>query len=271
MNYRLIRSTKSLSERHRLLYPLLLLGLATSLHFLFPHFLTGAVAYVTRPIWRFEQALIDTGGNLTSFFSSKAALIDEVTHLTTELQKKDIQLLDRDVLAEENRILKETFGRSDTEKGIIASVLTTPPRSLYDTIVLDAGSFEGVRENAQVFVGSVALGKITRVTLHTSVAELYSTAGHITPMFILHNGISVPIEAEGRGGGEFSVVLPKETEVAVGDSVTLPGIKPMLFGKVDAIDSTITSSFQTIYIASPVHIQALRFVEINNYRYGVSL
>ncbi|PIQ68710.1 MAG: hypothetical protein COV91_02765 [Candidatus Taylorbacteria bacterium CG11_big_fil_rev_8_21_14_0_20_46_11] len=264
MNYRLIRSTKNLSERHRLAYPILFIGLVTTLHFLFPNVLRGIATTVARPVWVAERTLVDAGSAFLGYFSAKSALIDDITKLTTELQHKDIQLLDRDILAEENRILKESFGRGDETKSILGSVLSVPPLSLYDTIVLDAGSLNGVREGAHVYVGPILLGTVVRTTGHTSVAELNSTSGQVTPMRIQHGAVAIPIEAKGRGAGEFTATIPKESDVAVGDSVFLTGIRPTLFGTVDAIDSTITSSFQTIFIISPVHIQALRFVEIVN-------
>lgn len=262
MNYRLIRSTKEARGRHKIVFPLFIFALIVVFHLLFPAVLPDAAAYAARPLWKLEAFVQGTAMGVSGFFSSKESLLDEVTRLQDELQKRDIELLDKDALLEENRILKESFGRGAREKGILAAVLTVPPRSLYDTIVLDAGSTEGVSEGSFVSVGPVAIGTIVRVMPHTSIAELYSTAGKKTPMVILHNGTAVPVEAEGRGGGAFTVTLPKESEVFAGDSVTMAGIDPVLFGTVDSIDATVTGSFQTVYIASPVNITALRLVEI---------
>lgn len=264
MNYRLIRSTKSASGRYGVLLPLFILGVMAVFHLFFPEVLTSAAAYVARPLWKLEGAVQAGVKEAVGFFSSRDFLAGEVARLRDELQQKDIQLLDRDALAEEHRLLKESFGRGAPGKGILAAVLTVPPRSLYDTIVLDAGSSEGVTEGALVYVGPVALGTVLRVSPHTSVAELYSTAGKRTPMLIQHAGVAVPVDALGTGGGAFTVTLPKEAGISAGDSVFMAGQGPVLFGAVDSVDATLTGSFQTLYIASPVNIHSLRFVEITS-------
>ena len=262
MNYRLIRSTKNASQRTKLILPLCIFGLVVAFHLLFPDILPSAAAYIARPLWRLEEAALDAARGMLGFFSSRDTLMSEVLRLEEELQEKEIELLDRTALALENRELIETFGRSPARKGILAAVLTSPPRSLYDTVVLDAGRREGVSEGSLVLVGPVALGAIVRVASHTSVAELYSTAGVKTPMLVRRESISIPIQAIGMGGGAFTSVLPKETSVFEGDSVFMPGLVPILFGTVDSIESTPTGSFQTLYISSPVNITSLRFVEI---------
>ncbi len=262
MSYRLIRSTRERFGK-RIAAPLGLLALAALCQLLFPNVLSGVAAWVARPLWQGEGFALAAFDSTAHFFSSKEALVRDAETLKAQLAAKDAALLDRDALAEENTFLKQTFGRAAAEpKGILAAVLATPPHSAYDTLVLDAGRSEGASEGALVFIGPLLIGNIIRVTAHTSVAELYSTAGRKTPMRLLAAGVSLPIEAEGRGGGAFTFSLPKEILVSAGDEISMQGLTPILFGKVDSVDSVPTSSFQTVYFSMPVPILSLRFVQV---------
>lgn len=264
MNYRLIRSPKSTRGRHAFALVATLTGAVILFQAIFPSMLGEALMRVARPLWRIEQGFLGVTVKMAAFFSSKRALIDEVARLQTELEEKEIQVLDRSALAEENARIKREFDRTPGGKtGILAAVLALPPRSLYDTLLLDAGAKTGVREGALIRIGPVALGTIVRVYDDASVAELFSAPGKKTPMYLSHASNTIPVEAEGQGGGTFLVTLPKETPVAPGDSILMAGMRLTLFGTVDSVDSTVTGSFQAVYFHSPVPLSSHRFVEID--------
>ena len=263
MNYRLIRSARSSRGKLALAFAAAFMGAVVLFQAVFPGFLGGTAMKATRPIWRLEQALLGVAGKIPAFFRSRASLQAEVAGLRAQLDMKEVALLDRDALDEENMKLKEEFGRAPAGKGILAAVLALPPRSPYDTLVLDIGEEGGATEGALVRVGPVVLGKIVRVHARTSVAELYSSPGTKTPLHLSHAGAIVPIEAVGQGNGAFTFTLPKETPVAEGDAVLMPGVRMAIFGTIDSVDSTVTGSFQTAHFQSPVPLSSLRFVEVD--------
>jgi len=263
MNYHLIRSARSSRGKLELAFAAALVGVVVLTQAIFPGFLGGTLMKVARPVWRLEQAILGIARKVPAFFRTHISLEAEIVELRAELEEKDRILLDRDALAAENQLLKEEFGRSPAGKGILAAVLALPPRSPYDTLVLDIGEEGGVAEGALVRVGPVAIGTIVRVHTRTSVVELYSAPGTETPLQLSHEGALVPIEVVGLGNGAFTFTLPKETSVGAGDMVLMPGIQTILFGTVDSVDSTVTGSFHTAYFRSPVAFSSLRFVEID--------
>ena len=224
----------------------------------------GALASrVALPFWSAGRFLSDETHALLYFFSSKDKLARDVERLTSELQDAHRLLTDRDLWAEENRILKEAAGRTE-RKGIriIGALLATPPRSPYDTAIVDIGTADGVTVGNSVLSGSTLLGVVSKTYTYTSLVEFFSTAGKKTPVTILHAGGVIPAEAVGEGGGAFKATIPKEITIEVGDGVTMPGLNPLAFATVEAIESSVTDSFQVIRFKNPLSIGSLRVVDV---------
>lgn len=263
MNYRHIRNVRPKGRFFDLGLPLIFIVLAVLFHFLYPSFLGEAVSRIASPFWQAERFLSEKAGGLLFFFSSKESLAEDVERLSLELKGAHRLLLDRDLLIEENRLLREQLGRTEVKEGrLVGAILATPPRSPYDTAALDIGSDEGVAVGDLALAGSTVLGTVSRVSRTTSLVEFFSTAGTKTPVSILHEGRAVPVEAMGLGGGEFSATLPKEVLVGEGDAIVMPGFNPFLFAQVEAIETSPTDSFQKIRFKNPVPVSSLRFLEL---------
>jgi cell shape-determining protein MreC len=267
MNYRLIRKMTSTRGTFTRTIVAVLAATLILLELFVPHVLRNALSNSARPLWRVEGAISGVISSIPTFFRSRLSLANEISALREELGHAEVAIADRNTLYEESILLKGTFWRPiSNENGILAAILALPPHSPYDTLVLDAGSTEGVKEGALVRIGSVVLGTIARVDRHTSVAELFSTTGNTTALYLLHNNISIPVDAVGQGGSSFIITLPKEIPAAQGDKIFFPGIRASLVGVVDSVDMTLSSSFQTIYVRSPVSLFTLRFVEVERAR-----
>lgn len=264
MNYRLIRNAKG--KRARSAAALVFVALLLTLfHFSYPPALREALHRVSAPVWRAERFVRDTTVRLFLHLSSKEALIRENETLQQKLAEEERLLLNRELLASENAFLKETLGRHTGESRILAAILAAPPRSPYDTVILDAGSTEGVSSGDDILSGGTILGTVVTVFTRTAVAELFSTAGVKTPVLILHEGRAVPVEAEGAGGGVFVATLPRELLLATGDAVVMPSAGPLRFATVEAVESEPSDSFQTVYFKNPVSVGELRFVEVRKH------
>lgn len=263
MNYRLIRNVKSKSRFLPFGTPILFLMVIALFHFIYPGLLGSLVSRIALPFWNIEQSVGEEMNTLLAYFSSKATLEAEVGRLSEELLQARSLLLDRDLLVEENEMLKEQFGRTPKDpRRIIGAVLVAPPRSPYDSVVLDVGSVNGIAIGDFALRGSSVLGTVSRVYAHTSTVTFFSTAGTKTPVLILREGSALPVEGSGQGGGEFIATVPKEASVRVGDRVVMPGLNPLLFATVEAIESSVTDSFDVVRFRNPVSFANLRVLEI---------
>ncbi|MCE9644144.1 rod shape-determining protein MreC [Candidatus Parcubacteria bacterium] len=196
----------------------------------------------------------------STFFSSKAALVSENTDLKSRLETMRAEMLDRDMLLLENRSLKEALGRREEEETVLASVLSRPNRSPYDTLLIDVGTDRGLRAGDYALgLGSVVIGRVAAVYERSALVKLLSAPGEEQEVMI---GSSTPGKAIGVGGGNFRVVLPKGSPVAIGDSIVFPAINSRIFGKVEEIATDDSDTFVRVFFQSPVNIFELRWIEI---------
>ena len=263
MSYRLTRSTKRPGYFKNSAVPLLFAAALALFLWRYPTALADLMARVATPLWRAEARAADLLHTLMLSARSKQALIAERERLTRELEDARALLHDRELLRDENRAFARQLGRAERGvKRVVGAALSLPPRSPYDTAVIDVGRTDGVAIGDIAFSGSAALGVVSVAYSHTSLIEFFSTAGRKTPVVIAHKGTAIPVEAVGQGAGAFLVVLPKAVEISVGDAVTLSGIAPGFFAAVDSVESSATDSYQRVRFKSPVSLYTLRFVEV---------
>jgi cell shape-determining protein MreC len=165
-------------------------------------------------------------------------------------------------LSKEFEDLKNQFSRKDgTSSGIVSRVLSEPPYSPYDTLVIDAGSSEGVSLGDQVYVSdNIIVGMIKNVTPHTSLVELFSNGANEQEATLARTGATFVLK--GAGGANMKLEVPKDTDVIWGDIFLYPKLSPSTIGSVYYIDVNSQSSFKTVYIRMPGNVFSVKYVLI---------
>ncbi len=206
--------------------------------------LEGALMYALVPV---EHLRADIGAS-------------ENARLRAELASTTALLADRDALYQENLELKSRLGRDASVHVMLAGVLQRPPATAYDTLLVDAGSAEGVVQGQLVSAGGTTLiGSVAGVYAHTSRVVLFSAPGETYDVMLRG---SIPVEMQGQGGGSLRGQVPAGTAVSIGDTLLFPGIASGLAGEVSAVDAQPGNSFITLYAHLPVDPLTLQFVEI---------
>lgn len=164
----------------------------------------------------------------------------------------------------ENAQLKELLGRSSaTPNSILATVLVRPPKSPYDTIIVDRGERDGIRMGMIAYgAPEYAIGRVTEAKERTALITLFSSSNQKETVLIGNGASSTPALAEGRGGGNFYIKLPRNVEVNVGDAITWPDSELILLGTIEKIDADIGGTYADIYFKSPIDIHTLRYVQL---------
>ncbi|MDE2071652.1 MAG: rod shape-determining protein MreC [Patescibacteria group bacterium] len=183
--------------------------------------------------------------------------------LEEELASTTAALADRNALAQENSELKRLLGRQGERKTILAGVLQYPPQIPYDTLIIDAGSDEGVVVGDAVSAGGTTLiGTVSQVYGTTARVALFSSPGSSYDALLGHAGATVPLPVVGQGQGSLSAEVPAGTPVAVGDPIVAPGIAGGYLGSVARIEAPDNSTFETLYITAPASPSLLHFVQV---------
>lgn len=205
-----------------------------------PTFLPGIVHRILAPLW--------------------ASNTDDQAQLIAELQAK----IESHALVErEHATLLAELGATPPSEVLLGHVLTLPPQSFYDTLIIDMGSQQGVHVGKKVYAGNqILLGEVVEVNARTSKIKLFSSPNQKYDVIIGVASSTVRATATGRGGGMFEALVPRESRVEVGNMVTVPELSTVEYGKVVHILTDPARAFDSVLFQSPIPLQSLRRVYV---------
>lgn len=226
------------------------------------NFLQKTLQVFIYPVWITENYLDENTINPFGFLASKKELLVFNEELKKDLVEAELMLVDRGVLLKENLELKEILGRSgNIENTVLVAILAKPNRSLYDTLIVDAGKNLDIKKGDKVFaLGNVLIGVVDEVDEKTSKVKLFSSQQEKIDVTLGFYNINVI--AVGKGGGNFEIRLPRDTEVDVGEIVTMSGFNSPVLGSIEEIISDPVDPFKTLLFKSPVNMFELKWVQI---------
>lgn len=231
------------------------------LKFFAPRFLPTVFGSALAPFWRLEYS------TKSGAFSSQDKLLAENAELKRRLEELEASTTFVSVLEAENKELKDVLLTASSThasstiiyKKVLAPVLSRPPWSAYDELVIDGGADRGFVAGEKVYASSLSpIGKLVQVLPSTSKVMLYSSPGESYQVLIGPSGI--PALAEGRGGGEFKASLPRAVTVSTGDFVVVPSLYDKPLAQVKAVISDPTEPFQEVILTPPFNPYSLRWV-----------
>lgn len=210
---------------------------------------------------KFYLAKLPVYGDVVSLaLDSKQALIKKVISLQGTIAEQHASISELETLQKENENLKAQFGRNiDNNHGILARTIVPPSRSIYDTVIIDAGTEEGIEVDQRVYAfGSVAIGTISNVEPHTSTVLLYSSPNRQTVGTATGNNIAVTLI--GRGSGEYEVRMPRDVAFEQGGVISEQSLEVHTLATIEKIITDPRDPFQRLLAKAPVNLQTLKWV-----------
>ena len=227
--------------------------------FLFPDFSRTTAYTMAVPLWSVGEKIRVAFFSVKNFFVFKNFLIQKNLSLQDEVAGLKLKEMDYDALVKENNDLKWQFGREGNSTRVISAIISAPPHSPYDTLIIDTGSSLGIVSGDKVFLSDkIIIGEISSVTSHTSIVNLFSSSGQKQEAISLRTGAS--FELIGHGGLNFQFEVPKDTDIILGDTFSYPGLSQNIMANVYYIDSNSQSSFKTIYSRIPKNVFSSKYV-----------
>jgi cell shape-determining protein MreC len=179
---------------------------------------------------------------------------------TATLVRERDSLRDRAAMLEsENTMLKVASNYDDAiqkvintehSEDVVASIISRPNFTPYDSLLIDKGTRDGVRDGAVVYRdGNTAVGFIRHAYESLSHVVLFSTAGVETLVYLPATNILV--QALGMGGGTIRLTIPQGVVVHEGDIATYPTLSPSPIGRIQSISTTPTNPDAFAFITLP--------------------
>ncbi len=233
-------------------------------------YLVGSlVFYVLRPVimpavssfWQAENFFSDSLRAFSTNLRFKKNLLEENQALKERLASYEVMALNYKGFAEREAELASLVGRAEETGGIPATVLVRPPRTPYDTFIIDAGSKNGVAKGMRVALpeGPV-LGSVVEVFSRQSKVTLFSSPEMEMEAVLERGGVSATLQ--GKGGGNFQMYLPRETEVEPGDIVYTSETLPRFLAQVEEAGSNPTDALIEVLLTGPSNIFEIRSVVV---------
>jgi cell shape-determining protein MreC len=232
------------------------------LNFFAPQIISPLTHAAGLPVLRTRIMAIGGASELIDVLHSKRTLLQENRELRQKMLLMSALEIERNALKSENEQIKAMLGRStSTIPVILAQILSKPGYSPYDTLILDVGEQDGVKVGDLVLVeNTLVVGEIMTVQGHSSNALLYSSPEHKTEVFIGQRAVQAT--AVGKGGGNFEVRVPRNTEFQKGDEVRLSHFPDIVFGSVTDINGATADTFERVLFRSLIDVSDVRFVTI---------
>ncbi len=215
-----------------------------------------------RPVLVDGNSIGEKFKNMGAYFVSKSYLYEQNQKLQAQVDFNNARNANYDSIVADNASIKEILSRKDSKTPMILSaILAKPNQSVYDTLLVDIGTLQGVKVGDTVFaLGNVPIGRVDTVYDNSSKVILFSNPGETTEGVV--SGKNVFMQLVGRGGGNFEMIMPKDFTMQKGDQVVLPGINPYVLGIVQTIIFDPRDPFNKALLTSPVNIQEQKFVEV---------
>lgn len=182
---------------------------------------------------------------------------------TYERSLKETQLKN-ELLITENEMLRRELGlrKGNTENDIYAAVLSHPPLTPFDTLVIDTRDVREIKEGDKVFAGdNVFIGTVKTSEDNTALVELLSNAKRKTEGILARTETAVVLE--GIGGGAFEFIVPEAFDVEPGDLVVTPGSDRFAIARVVHKEIDENGSFVNVLLEQLVNFKTLQWVRIN--------
>jgi cell shape-determining protein MreC len=127
------------------------------------------------PEWLHKQ-LVETQDNVVNQLTPKKVILAKNADLQNQIETYKAQLLELQMTRDENTKLRAELSYiKNPSEVVVAGVLAKPSESLYNSLIIDQGTKNGITIGQLVVTqGIIGLGKISSVSANTATVELFS-------------------------------------------------------------------------------------------------
>lgn len=220
--------------------------------------------------WSFMAPVYGLGNAISG---ASHALFGSFKNVSDLARRNEELMAQNALLMSENAALlkkdEQLQGQSPTLLGrISAGVVSRPPQSPYDTLLVGAGDIDGVKVGMGAFAAhedsntGIPLGIVTNVTARHARIVLLSS-----PQMSVNGWVgerNIPVTLRGTGAGTFSASVSRGASVAAGDIVYVSGPGMLPIGTVVRADTDESSPIVALRISPLINIFSVGWVMLKN-------
>ena len=228
--------------------------------FLIPSAVRTTTSVLVAPVVFIKDWFSESGSSFPQYLRNRKEILDELAYVRSQLAATGGEQVTISALQQENNRLRGLLGYEGEER-ILAAVIGRPDTLPYDSLMLDQGTADGIREGAPVYIGdNTVIGIVKSAAPQTSLVELITTPGFEATVFIV--GPDIYTNAVGVGGGQLQVGVPQGITLNEGDLVVLPSITSGIYGAISVVQSVPTRPEQYGFVSPDIPLASMRFVSV---------
>lgn len=210
---------------------------------------------------RVARPFRDAYGWFDSLFNARS----DAKKLRKENEQIRQQLIQNEFAANELQQLKELLAFKEGPSfpkdynALTASVVNRPSSAFAQSVVVSAGSCDGVEKDAPVVTAQGLVGLVTRTTCHASrVTLLTDESSAVSALDVKTDAAGVVMHASGAGSTLVLSFVAKEDKVEVGDTIATAGWrtknlsslypKGIAIGKVTSVGQSDTDLYKHVQV-----------------------
>jgi rod shape-determining protein MreC len=225
-----------------------------------------ALLQAPRPVTNTVRVIAEPVKTFFTTLGSLRGLLKENNELNGKVAELQLQQAGLDKLKLENDLLKNELkfvGKAPMQLEP-CTVLSVDPQELSDTLVMNCGESNGIKEGQAVISNGYLIGKIIYVGSYTSTALLITNAQSSVDAKISKNGTEGVVKGS-FGSGMVLDLVSQNAEISSGDLIVTAGInsripKDILIGEVGQVLSGQNDLFRKMSISSPVRFRSVEYV-----------
>lgn len=222
--------------------------------------ISGISSFVISPVYLARHYIETSSATIPVFIRSRLELLATIQDLELEIATQNGRDASFAYIAHENEELRRLLNASSSPR-ILAGVISRPPHTPYDTLILDRGADDGIVKDAPVYQGAdIAIGYVREVFGGTALVTLFSSPNVESTVYIF--GPNIFSTAYGEGGGVIRLSVPQGVMLEKGNVVILPSLDAGTLGVIADIQSIPTEPEQHAYVTFDIPLQSMRVVSV---------
>lgn len=254
--------------------PLLIFLILLAIVLAFWHYRSGGrtiesgASNISRPFVYVFKGIGNSFGSFFSYFGSVRSLTDQNAQLKAKilsLQQDNITL--QQYKLENERLKEELAYRATTKLSFIpAVVFAKDPTGFTQTVIINAGSSDGVKTGAAVLAQGVLIGKVVETDSETSKVLLITDPQSAVDVQISATGDNAVVRGS-YGSGLTIDMVSQNVQISKGDQVVTAGLntdvpKGIFIGTIGDIISKKNDLLQKATVVPGVDLKNLDFVSV---------
>lgn len=233
-------------------------------------FAETGVQNLTAPLLEKMNGFSVQVGNDFRFFKNRSEFIASYQQCSADNENNSVNEANIKLLTDQNQELEKQLGYFKTSpvKHLLAEVIGNEILTTEQTIIIDKGDADGVKQNDPVIVGNgIIIGKIIKVAKNISIVRLLNDNQSRVGATILNHDKSIGVIEGGYGISLKMSLIPRDEVIMVGDQVVSSGLEAntprgLLIGTVAEVENEPYKPFQQAVITPNANLGKLSSVSV---------